>query len=292
MVFEVHTGLVADHDAQRLQPFGRTDGVQDVAHLQPCVMARDLDHAAARETRHDHARSGEAGHFAEFATGEVVVAHFEVARRGRRHGGEVGGLGVGDFFFDVHAEPHAYQNHGYNDADDAEGIRDRVGESLNGGCVARRADFAQRLPGGGEAGRIGRGARKQADSRRHINEAGDDPRRGHGDAEQHVGRGEEIEDQAARSQRSEKAGTDLKSQGVNEEDQSEFAHEFEHVMIEGEFKVPEGQACEQDAGRAEPDVADLDFANRDAGAARDSEEDDRTCDGFVDEEMLKPVHNY
>ena len=46
------------------------------------------------------------------------------------------------------------------------------------------------------------------------------------------------------------------------------------MMVEGQFEVPEQQACKQHAGHAEADAVDFDFAERGTQCSRHPEKDD------------------
>jgi hypothetical protein len=118
---------------------------------------------------------------------------------------------------------------------------------------------AERLRAGAERWRVGRSAGENAEHRRRIESREPaDERRAHG-AENHDRRGQRVHFHPLLPQRGEEARPELQPDREDEQNQPEFLHEIERVMIHRRAKVSDENAREQDPRRAEPDTAKLEL---------------------------------
>jgi hypothetical protein len=85
---------------------------------------------------------------------------------------------------------------------------------------------------------------------------------------------------------------ELKSDAEDEQDQPEFFHKLEGVMIDRFSEVTDKDAGEKDTGSAEADTTKLQTAQCHPGDADNGENADGMCDrlGFV--ELKEPAHAF
>ena len=148
----------------------------------------------------------------------------------------------------------------------------------------------ERLRAGAERRRVRRGAGENAEHRRRI-EAREpaDERRGRG-AGDHDRRGEHVHLHPLLPQRREEAGAELQTDGEDEQDQPELLHEIERVMIDRLAEMPDENAREEHARRAEPDAAELQTPERHPHHAHEGEHADGMRDGLRFVKFEEPVH--
>ena len=201
-------------------------------------------------------------------------------------GGEVRRLARG-----IDAEDLLEQQQRADDADDGHGIRDGVGERGQRETVGRDVrQRAERLRARAERRRVRRGAGEDPEHRRRI-EAGQPAgeRRARG-AEDHDGRREHVQFHALLPQRREEAGAELQADGEDKQDQPELFHEIERVMIDRLAEVPDEDAREEHARRAEADAAEFQTPERHPEHAHESEHADGVRDGLRFVELEEPAH--
>ena len=83
---------------------------------------------------------------------------------------------------------------------------------------------------------------------------------GHGHADRNDGQHQHVERQSAATERGEKAGTYLKTDGIDEENEAELLQEVEQMLIQIETEMAEHQTDEQHPGESQRDVGHLDLA--------------------------------
>ena len=112
-------------------------------------------------------------------------------------------------------------------------------------------------------------------------------RRGSGN---HDRRREHVHLHPLLAQRREEAGAELQADGEDEQDQPELLHEIERVMIDRLAEMPDEDAREKHARRAEPDAAELQTAERHPHHAHEREHADGVRDGLRFVEFEEPAH--
>ena len=258
----VDLGFAADDQLDLFQVLRRADTQQHVAASHLEVALGDLDLAGAVDARHHDLGSRQADHVTNGQAVDIGVADLEV--HGLDTGGVLGVLGLerGHLAIDADAQDRSHQNHGDQDAGDAEGIGDGVAEARH---LQRRgvgADLFEHFLPGAEGRRVGDGTREQAERYRQRNVG--DQEDGHRDQhpEDHDAGGQQVEGEAAPLERREEAGTDLDADGIDEKNQPEFADEIHDLGFGDQAEMPEKEPGEQDAADADFETADAQAADR------------------------------
>ena len=90
-------------------------------------------------------------------------------------------------------------------------------------------------------------------------------------------------------QRREEAGPELQPDREDKQDQPELLHEIERVMIDRFAEMPDENAREEHARRAEPDAAELQTPERHPHHTHEGEHADGVRDGLRFVELEEPV---
>ena len=111
---------------------------------------------------------------------------------------------------------------------------------------------------------IGHGTRHHADHRRHRKPG--DIIKGNrcNDAERHDQYGQFVQCDAALAERGEKSGTDLQTDRIDEENQSELFEEVHQVLVDVHAEIAERDADEQNTRHPQRHPGDLHLAQHDA----------------------------
>jgi hypothetical protein len=152
------------------------------------------------------------------------------------------------------------------------GVRQRGQREPVRGDVRQSAQGLLRRPQGR---RVRRGACQHSEDARGIQAEQPAERHRQPRAEKHHACRQRVQPDSGLAQRGEETGSQLQPDREHEQDQPELLHEVERRLVDGLAEVPGDEAREEDAGRAEPDAADLDATERHAGAAHERDHADR-----------------
>ena len=262
----VHLRLARDDEqAVAFAHFGRSAGHEHLAfapqsrHHKTGVfgMRHDVVDGVPKQGGIAHAVGGDVGFF-------VVVVLFGVV---------------------VTLQPTAHDDQHNDDADHADGIGHRTAQ---GGHGRRLAELLERLLCRTQRGGIGRGTAEHA----HQIGEGHPTRQGdhHGQhrADQHHTDAQQIEDGATVTERGDKTGTDMQTEGIHEENESEALGIGEHLRIEFQPKGAGQNAGKEHERDAEADAAKTKLSQRETEGADGRQDDDGLNGGGTGEEVDKP----
>lgn len=176
---------------------------------------------------------------------------------------------------------------GENDAHDAERICDGAGE---GSVAYGQAELLQRLLGGAERGGVGRRSAEHAHEVGYVLPALEREGESHEGAEDDDCEGEKVELDATLAEGAEKARSDLESELVDEEHESEALGVGEHRRVYRQSEVSGEDAGEEHEGDAERYAADAQFAQTETYRDDKSQHHKRLQGRLLEKKILKPVH--
>ena len=290
---EVFIAALADNALELIEPRAGADDGEAVVAMDHGRIGRGVRFVAVAGAGDGDARFEPAGDGVKAHTFEVRVrdderAAFEQLDLAAVLRGEVGGLARG-----IDAEDLFEQQQRADDADDRRRISDRVGERRQREPIRRDArQRAERLRAGAERRRVCRGARKNSEHRRRIESRQPaDERRGRGTGNDDRRR-EHVHLHALLPQRREETGAKLQTDREDKQDQPEFLHEIERVMIDCLAKMPDENPGKQHAGRPEPNPAKFEAAQRHPHHTHERQHANGVRDrlGFV--EFEEPAHAF
>lgn len=140
------------------------------------------------------------------------------------------------------------------------------------------------------AGGVGRSAAQDARHVGHRDPEGVAQGYGKRRAEQDDGDGWRDEAQPVGPHRAEETRSDLQSEGIDEDDQSEILGVDQHRGVERQPEVSGEDAHEEDEGRAERDAEEADLAQTDADRRDERDHHDGLQGRMFDQERFKPFH--
>ena len=263
---------------------GGGDHQDDVVLLEGLVRRGDRDPPVAPDARDDEAVVA--------LHGDVVDAPAEERRIGDVVAGDEDVLAVfciGPRQVRGADEEAAQEGDGQNHPHDAQRIGD--GTAQRRAAVIEPQLFEHLLCGSQRRG-VGRCAAQDA---RHV---------GHRDAEQAAhaggcgrteehepdGRGEEP--QPVGAHRTEKARSDLQTEGIDEDDESETLGVGQHRRVEFESEVPGENSREEDEGRAEGDSEEADLPQTDSDCGDQRYHHDGLQGRGFEEQVFEPFHRW
>ncbi len=101
---------------------------------------------------------------------------------------------------------------------------------------------------------------------------------------------QQVELEAVAAEGVQEAWPDVDADGVDEEDQPEFAHEMQDVVVDPGAEMREEQAGEEYAGGAETDAAYFELAEEDAGEGGQPDPEGGGRRAGAEEQVLQYFH--
>ncbi len=240
------------------------------------------------DTRNDEPVGAEFLHIDDLLTGEDRIGHLH--RNGIRCGGIVAPRLFKPFVLGLYvdAENRTEQDHGEDDADNAERIGHRISHGNRGIADARRIVIG--LLCRTQTGGIGHGTAEDTDHRRELHVRHLPQNKGDAHAQGNAQHRKAVEFQTAFPERREKTRAHLHAHREDEDNEAEILDEAQHHRIDHQAEMTGEDTHEENPRHAQRYAGYLDLRQRRSDGDHKSQQQNRMSYPRSEDKLPEPLH--